>query len=159
LARYGDILLIDEDFESAKHRFETSVRLARQAQHNWITAYSLNGLGKAELGLNDIKSAKGHFNEAMRLARKTRDTGINLLVLNSVARLLAQTGKIERAVELGGLVLNHFASWNEIKGQASLWISSLKQNMESKTFNELQKRGQSLDLWETVDQVIIDLEE
>ena len=62
-------------------------------------------------------------------------------------------------MELGGLVLNHFASWNEIKQQASLWISSLKQSMRSKTFNELQKRGQSLDLWETVDQVIIDLEE
>lgn len=155
----GDISLIREDYNTATQDFSRSVELARRAQHNWVTAYSLNGLGKAALGQNDINSAEANFTEAMQLANKSHDPGINLLVLNGIAHLFLQKGKMEDAVELGGLILNHFASWRETKAQASSLMSSIYHTMLPRKFNDLKKKGEAQGLWETVEQVINNLEE
>jgi predicted ATPase/DNA-binding SARP family transcriptional activator len=150
----GDLELLGGDFDSARLSFEKCEHLARNAQHNWAVAYSLNGRARAELGLNDTKPAALHFAEAMTFARKVHDPGIALGILAGMAEFYAHAGKKEKAVELGFLITSHFASWNEVKAQATSLLAQMKNLVFPRAFAESQNKGTARDIWTTVDEVI-----
>ncbi|NJC97687.1 MAG: hypothetical protein FIB03_15355 [Anaerolineae bacterium] len=150
----GDLALSMDDFEMAIQGFSKSMEFASHAQHNWISAYALNGLGEAALKQNDLRLAEKHLANALLLARKVHDAGIVLTILASMAKLFFKQGNVENAVELGELVHTHFASWHNTKSQALEALSFVQKSMSPKKFNELKKKGRSLDLWKTVDQIL-----
>lgn len=153
----GDLALTSGGYESASQAFEKCEFLARNAQQNWAVTYALNGRARSELGLNDIKSAASHFAESLTLGRKVHDPGIALAILAGIAEFHAQTGKKEKAVELGTFTFSHFASWHETKSQATSLLTQIKTKMLPRKFAEAQKSGTGLDLWRTVDEAIEDM--
>ncbi len=59
------------------------------------------------------------------------DAGLALLVLNSCAYLYSARGENQPAAEISNLVAGHFATWNEIKRQASDYINNLGSSLTS----------------------------
>jgi predicted ATPase/DNA-binding SARP family transcriptional activator len=150
----GDLALGSGDYESASQAFEKCEFLARNAQQNWAVAYALNGRARSELGLNDIKSAALYFADSLTLARKVHDPGIALAILAGISELHAQSGKGEKAVEIGTFTLSHFASWHETKSQATSLLAKMKRIVFPRAFAEAQNKAAALDLWKTLDEAI-----
>lgn len=153
----GDILLSNDETNEAVKCFSKSIEFAHAVHHNWIAAYSSNGLGKAKLARDEIVAAQEHLMTALQLARKVHDPGIALTILECVSELQAKTGNAERAVLLNALVTSHFASWNETKSRATAFSPGLKNRLLPREFNDLMKKGQLLELWDVVDQELIEL--
>lgn len=153
----GDVALARKDYQLAQENFVKSAELARAAKHTWMLIYALNGLGKTQVALQNLDLAGWHFEEALELSRRVKDKGIALVVMAGVAVLLTGLGQPQGAIELGSMVENHFASWRETKHQMSALLSSLKKSTTAENYRQAQKRGRSLDLWETVDRLVLAL--
>ena len=109
------------------------------------------------MALQNLDLAERHFEEALELSSRMKDKGIALVVMAGVAELLTCLGQPKEAIELGSMVENHFASWRETKHQMSALLSSLKKSTTAENYRQAQKRGRSLDLWETVDRLVLAL--
>lgn len=147
----ADIALETHAFDSARENFSTSVELARTVNHTWMLAYTLNGLGKSELGLRRLSSAEKHMKQALRYAIKTHDTGIALVLLSGYASLLRAQEKNEKAAELALLITGHFASWHETKMQAASLLDELGTSLPEARLKQAQKTGHALEIWKTMD--------
>ena len=154
----GDLAVQEKDFDSARQYFEKCEQFAHAARHNWMVAYSLKSLGVVDLEENNTKAAKTSFVEALRLARKVHDPGITHAILANISKLYVHENNHQRAVELGAFILNHFASWNETKAHANTLLAEIKHDMLPREFNELKKKSQGLDLWNSVDEIIAELD-
>jgi len=155
----GDILLARYDLQEASNAFLKCLECARAAHHEWMTAYALNGLGRVQLYMNDIRPAGEQILAALNLARKAHDPGITLTILDSLSAFHARQGNHEKAASLNIFVLQHFATWNEIKARASQLSESLRQKYLPREFNELKKKAQSVDLWDVVNQELSEFKE
>ena len=154
----GDLALQNENLEAARQHYKKCEQFAHDAHHNWMVAYSLNGLGRIKTRSNDIITAEKYFVEAMMQARKVHDPGITFAILANISNLYIHKNDLQKAVELGAFILNHFASWNETKKQVESILTEIKHTVLPREFNELQMKGQSLNLWETIDQLITELQ-
>jgi predicted ATPase/DNA-binding SARP family transcriptional activator len=150
----GDIALARGDFLSAVQQFLQSAELARATRHAWATAYALNGLGRAELGLKNSGAARQHFLEALQYAFKIGDHGIALVALAGYAELLGQEGDPAMAVQIGSLVSSHYAAWRETRDAVTKLLSAMEKKMTASEFEQAQKNGQAVDLQETVGNLI-----
>ncbi len=153
----GEVAFAHKDYRLAQDNFAKSAELAGSAKHTWMLIYALNGLGKTQVALRNLELARQHFEEALELASRVKDKGIALVVIAGVAELLISLGQAQEAIELGSMVENHFASWHETKHQMSALLSTLKKSTTAEIFRQAQKRGRSLDLWETVDRLVLAL--
>jgi tetratricopeptide (TPR) repeat protein len=150
----GDLAMARQDFKSARLHFMESVKLSRAANHIWMIAYSMNGLGRSELGLGKSAFAEKHIVEALKLAVKSRDPGMILVVLTAYAELLGKTGQSEKALQVTTLVCNHFATWHETRNQAIELLSSLRESISYSRFLKAEEKGKSTDLWRLADGMI-----
>ncbi len=153
----GDVALARKDYQLAQEHFAKSAELARAAKHTWMLIYALNGLGKTQVALQNLDLAEWHFEEALELSSRMKDKGIALVVVTGVAELFTSLGQTQDAIELGSMVENHFAGWRETKFQMSALLASLKKSTTAENYRQTQKRGRSLDLWETVDRLVLAL--
>ena len=150
----GDIALEKKNYESARDYFSTSVDLAKSANHTWMVCYCLSKLARAEVESRDVKSARKNFRDAFQYGMKTLDKGILLVALVEYAAFCSKIGSDVKAVELSSLISHHFAGWHETKKQAECLLDSLRKSLPLKTFNQAQKDGRSLELWETVTNLV-----
>ena len=118
----------------------------------------MTGLGRSQLALQNLDLAGQYFAEALELSSRVKDKGIALMILGGVIELLACLGRPGEAIEVGSLVENHFASWRETKNEVSAYLSSLKKFSTAVDYRQAQKRGSSLELWETVDRLVVKLQ-
>ncbi|HSL42335.1 MAG TPA: tetratricopeptide repeat protein [Anaerolineales bacterium] len=154
----GDLALTRQDYQLAQENFAKSAELARAAKHTWMLIYALNGLGRSQVALQNLDLARRSFGEALELSGRVKDRGIALVVLSGVAEFFTCLGQPQEAIELDSLVKNHIASWRETKSQAARLLSSLKNSMTTSDYQQAQKRGRSLDLWDTVDRLAAELQ-
>jgi predicted ATPase/DNA-binding SARP family transcriptional activator len=154
----GDVALARKEYPLAQENFAKSAELARATRHTWTLIYALNGLGRTQVALQNLDLARRYFKEALELSSRVKDKGVSLVVITGVAELLSCLGQAQEAIELGSLVENHFASWHETKKQILALLSSLKKSTTARDYRQAQKRGRSLDLWETVDGLVPVLE-
>jgi tetratricopeptide (TPR) repeat protein len=150
----GDLAMARQDFKSARLHFTESVKLSRAANHVWMIAYCMNGLGRSELGLGQSAFAEKHNVEALKLSAKSRDPGLILVVLTAYAELLRDKGQHEKATRITALVCDHFATWHETRKQATDLLSSLGESSSRSRFLKAKEKGTSTDLWKLVDGMI-----
>lgn len=147
----GDLALVNGDPVEAEAHFQDSLKYARAENHEWAAAYALCGLGQAALLAGKPELARDLFRQALQTGRKTGDRGVSMVGLAGMARVYAETGELERAVELASLVAEHYASWGETKAQASATLALALQNLPEELAAAAQERGARLDLWGTVE--------
>jgi tetratricopeptide (TPR) repeat protein len=154
----ADIALARKEYQLAQESFAKSAELSRAVKHTWTLIYALNGLGKSQIALQNLSVAAQYFEEALELSSKVKDKGITLVVLGGMAELFTCLGQLQEAIKLSYMIQNHFASWRETKDQMTTLLTSLKKSSKAEEYKQAQKAGRSLDLWETVDRLILVLE-
>ncbi|MGW8226981.1 MAG: tetratricopeptide repeat protein [Anaerolineales bacterium] len=129
----ADLALARGDNALAKTHFEQSYEHANQLNFSWGAAYALSGLGRVEADLQDFDLALKYLSKSLDLSTKIDDAGLALLVLFTCAHLYAAQGKNGPAMEISSLVAGHFATWNEIKGQAAELSNRLRGSIPDQT--------------------------
>lgn len=147
----GDIAMARGEFEAARLHFLESSKFSRIANHTWMIAYTVSGLGRSELGLEHLVLAQKHLRDALRAAVKTRDQGITLVVLTAYADLLRQQGRLEKGVQFASLASSHVSTWHETRKQAVNLLAVLKTSMPAAKFLQAKERGNLIDLRKLAD--------
>ena len=100
LTNLGTILVQQEDYATARTRFEEAMRLNREVGDAWMVAISDNNLGNAARGLGDHEAACRHYAASLRAYRDYDDAWAVAFLLEDIAELAAmldQTGARVRA--------------------------------------------------------------
>jgi len=88
---------------------------------------------------NEAEAERGWY-RALRITTETKSTFIALEALVGIARLSAKQGKIERALELLLIVLNHPASLQETKTRADSLRTELEAQLTPRQVEAVQAR-------------------
>jgi predicted ATPase len=163
----GWAALAEERYAEAAQEFQESLA-AFQAQvllgvgEREYEAWSLAGLGRAELGLGQGAQGRRHLHDALEIVVHSRDFIPLLHLLPVIPVALADAGEVERAVELYATAESHpgvanarlFAdiAGRHIKATAAAALAP-------EVVEAAQARGQARDWWETAEALLAELRE
>ncbi len=149
LDNLGDVALALGAYEEARQRYLSSLEIYREYDDRAGIVISLSGLGDVAAALEDYDAAREHFYEAFNLASTIRDTPLTLWILTGIAALLSKTGEAERAAELIGLILDHYATPREARDRAQAVLAGLRSSQALPVVDDALQRGRALDGAET----------
>jgi tetratricopeptide (TPR) repeat protein len=112
-------------------------------QHN--NPFVFSTLGNVAVARGDYREASKKFQQAMEIWVENQDEWQCLSILTDLSGLLAATGKVELAVELAALALDHPHSDSYTRDQAKKLLGDLEAQLSPETFAAAQKRGKGLD--------------
>jgi tetratricopeptide (TPR) repeat protein len=154
----GLLALIDSSFAEAQSGFETSLNIWHSTYpHHFVS--SLTAFGLATFRLGQLAPARQHFAEVLASAQECESTMPALAALPAIALLLATRGDKVRAIEMWSLA-NSFpfianSPWFE--DVAGREIESQAASLLPDEAAAAVTRGRLLDLWETVEQLLKEL--
>ena len=96
----GMLALHHHALEEAGDWLEESLRLRQQTGNEWMTQYSLYGLGDFEYSCGRLERAVGYFRAGLALAQKYGDKRNFALVQSELADILLHQGKDDEAADL-----------------------------------------------------------
>jgi tetratricopeptide (TPR) repeat protein len=140
----GDVALAQEDYTSARRSYQDSLSIYREFDHRLGTSLTLGGLGDVAVALGDIEGARQNFHEAYTMAQMIRDTPLQLWLLTGIASLLARENEEERAAELLGMVLNHYATTQEARDKAETILNRMGTTIHNSAINAALERGKHM---------------
>lgn len=140
----GDVALAQNDFTAANRYYQDSLAIYREFDHRLGTSLTLGGLGDVSVALGEVESARKYFHEAYTLAQVIRDTPLLLWLLTGIAGLLAREKEDERAAELLGMVLNHYATTQEARDKAEVILAGLGEAGHTPALNAALERGKGM---------------
>lgn len=149
LENLGDVAFALGDYEQARQHYQSSLEIYRDYDDRAGIVISLSGLGDVAAALEDYDAAREHFYEAFNLASTIRDTPLTLWILTGIAALLGKTGEAERAAELIGLILDHYATPREARDRAQTVLESLRRAQPPPLVDDAVARGRAMDGAET----------
>jgi tetratricopeptide (TPR) repeat protein len=152
----GSIALAENRYAEARQLLEKSFSIVREVESDIVVGQTLAYLAYAEQGVGNARRAGQHLSESIRLATKL-DADLPLWdALPAAALLMADRGEAERAVELYAL-----ASGNPYVGNcqwfedvAGKHIAAVATTLPPDLVAAAQERGKTLDVWETVAELL-----
>lgn len=158
----GETLLAEGEYAQAQQRLQKGVTIYRAIGQQAELAWALSDLSLAAYLLGNISEAKQHAYEALQIAAVTPAAVLTLgHVIAIFAYLLGNEGNKEEAVELYALASRYSyvanSRWFEdIIGQH---ITAATATLPPEIVDAAQARGQALDLWRTVAELLEALSE
>jgi tetratricopeptide (TPR) repeat protein len=153
----GDFTEAETWFLKVDPVFQESYNLGEVANY----CQNLACLGFTKRGLKQISQAFDFLYQALLLATQFESYLAIFHILPGIAALLADHGKVERAVEIyalaatQGIVAN--SKWfEEIAGDA---VARAAEVLPEKVVEAAKARGRELDLWETAEGLLVELEQ
>ena len=149
----GDIALGLTQWEAACQQFQNSIDALTKDHRSWSIwniAYVQAGLGRSFIGLGKFSEASDILQKAIHDAEDQNAWDLTFVPLMGYARLFAETGKREQAIELAVFIISQSISWNETKRQAREVIEFASRDLPSKVVQDAQARGQAM----TIDQAV-----
>ncbi|MEM7797794.1 MAG: BTAD domain-containing putative transcriptional regulator [Chloroflexota bacterium] len=160
-----DMLSLGSNF---LNNFKEALQLLKRFEENrrgelfTLDKFNLSwGKSIAHVGLGEYTAARETIAAALHLARDSEGIGIAILALPICAHLYASFEAWERATELLALAYAQLGEWTGWLETWSLFIELRKQletHGEPKLFSAAWHRGQHLDVWVTVDQLLAELQ-
>jgi DNA-binding CsgD family transcriptional regulator/tetratricopeptide (TPR) repeat protein len=155
----GNIALVDRDSAKAMVHLEKSTRLMTELR------YVYQALPRASLCLvlrarGDGQSARHHLARALRSGIRLRSMTPIMYSLPVAALLAADDGRLERAIELRQMTqrfghLRNSRWFGQVAGQE---LDELRATLPPDVVAAAESRGRKLDLWETADDVLQELD-
>jgi tetratricopeptide (TPR) repeat protein len=149
----GDVAFARENYSQAFTQFEQSNKHSETLGFHWGAVYALAGMGRAESALQNFDAARKHLTRSLQSVSTIDDAGLALLVLNSCAYLYSARGENQPATEISNLVAGHFATWNEIKRQASDFINNLGSSPTSQAGAGDEEHNQEI-IWQLIHRLL-----
>jgi tetratricopeptide (TPR) repeat protein len=154
----GCIALAQDAFPEAEaHLLESLAALQTLGQEQAELAFVL--LGYANWGLRRVDQALRYLFDALKISAAAHSAAMPLgplLALPAIALSLVDQGEVERAVELHALVTRYpFAAHSRwFEDVAGRRIAESAAALPPDTSQAAQQRGETLDLWGTVDDLM-----
>ncbi len=140
----GDVALAQKDYTGARRFYQDSLAIYREFDHRLGVSLTLGGLGDVGVALGEIEAARQNFHEAYTMAQVIRDTPLQLWLLTGIASLLAREKEEERAAELLGMVLNHYATTQETRDKAETILAGLGEAVHTPALSAALERGKGM---------------
>ena len=153
----GELMLAMQEYSLAAQYAQQSMDIYAWDLGETDSSWELRVIGNAALGMGDLEKAQTYLYMSLKQAEKFHNWGHSLLTIVGIARLLAQLGKEELALELLALVMCHPASWQMARDQATPLIAKLLVKLPSDVAVSAQELGQSRDLNTTIQELLVDL--
>ncbi|MBN1484197.1 MAG: tetratricopeptide repeat protein [Chloroflexia bacterium] len=154
LNNLGVLAWSQQDYPTARDYYEQALDLFEKLHHPQNTANTLANLGLVAVVQEDYDRAKSYFYRALRGATAGRVTPIVLESLGGLASILARTGRMERALEFLGLVLQHPSLRIDTKLNLQPTLDYLHEQLSSAEIEAALARGQGQRLEEVAGQVL-----
>ena len=142
----GDISLAKDQTGAAREHFNESSRLARRDYNPWATAYAALGLARVALQEGDLVAARSFLREAAEAEQLISNRAIEMNELACWAAYFAAAGETARAVELCSLVIQHGATWQEVRQRVSDLLLRCARQLPADELAAAQSRGRGLAL-------------
>jgi len=152
----GDLALDRGELETARRHFEQSRELARRDYNSWCVAYADLGLGRSAMAAGDLVATREHLSNAFNILRDEWGSmpPLYTLGLEIWAEYCAANRDYRRAVELGSLVIQHPATWQEYRDRAGQLVQRCAAHLPSAELSAAQAKGRKLDLFETTQEIL-----
>ncbi len=160
----GRVTLAEESYAEAESMFQDCLITFQTYEARASISKALTGLGFAARGLSQISRAQAYFYQALRVALRVAMNikyGSLVHALSGIALLFADQGEVERAVELYALASTYGIVANskwfaDIAGDE---IAAVAVGLPAEVVEATKVRGRALDLWETADELLVELDE
>jgi tetratricopeptide (TPR) repeat protein len=106
-------------FDEVLEYYGESAALCRDIGYLRGLQWALNGLGEASTSMREFADAERHYLDSLQMAYDLGQDREMLGVLMSLARIWAETGSVERAVQVLTTVANHPAATQQLPFQPS----------------------------------------
>jgi len=148
--------LAEGQYIEAQTHFQKSLEIFGEYTEGWDIALSLVYLGEVGIMAGNSTEARGNYLKALKISIDSHLIPIALDSLLGLARLQAQAGKIEHALELSYYIFNHPTSTQETKDRASEMIleaekklvgpqvQAIKESILNISFEDIVKRNSSV---------------
>ncbi|HEX9924261.1 MAG TPA: tetratricopeptide repeat protein, partial [Anaerolineae bacterium] len=121
----GDVARERQDYRQAAQYQQQSLDLFEEIGDLNAMSETLNALGNTAYALADYDQARVYFQRALQVAVEVRAIPVALDVLVGLARVLAEAGACEQALELLAVALDHPGSEKETLDKAASFLSKL----------------------------------
>ena len=146
----GDLALDKGDPQAALRYFEQSQALARRDYNYWCIFYSGFGMARAALASGDLAAARKHIACGINTPEVGVSPPLFTYGLGVWAEWCAANQDYPRAVELGSLVSQHPATWQDVRDRADQLILRCATRLPAREFSSAQARARKLDLLATI---------
>jgi tetratricopeptide (TPR) repeat protein len=165
----GDAALAMGDYEEAREHHQQALACYRELGVYWReerlfagascgVPVSLQTLGDIALAAGNDHEATRYYRHALEMARDNSYVELRLHVLLGPIKWLARKENLGGAVELAALILHHSASVEETQSRTQELLTELQRQLEPAAFAAAQERGRARDLDETVEELLLELE-
>lgn len=120
----------------------------------WDIARVLTEMGRSVFALGDDREAERIWRGALRLSTEIQATAVGLEALTGLAALRARHGDLKTAYEWLLVILDHPATYQEIKNRASRLRNQLADQMGPEEIKTLQWRAGTMTFASLVDELL-----
>ncbi|MBN2002230.1 MAG: tetratricopeptide repeat protein [Anaerolineae bacterium] len=138
------------NLDKAKQYYQRSLSIAREIGHQHGATSTLSNLGHLHVLMGDYEAAWKYLREALCESTSLGVIPLTLDTLVGVALLRAQTGQVQLAAELAGLVLNHPAMESDSAQLVETVLADLRKALPERRLDAALERGKTLALDEVV---------
>jgi tetratricopeptide (TPR) repeat protein len=146
LKSLGDVARRLGEHGQAKQYLAESLALVQEAGDRRSQAYTLNSLGTVVQAMGDSQGSRRYFREALEVAMEIREPALALDILASLAKLTAERGEIDRALELLSFVVHHPACEEQTRVRSEPLRLELARQVGADVASAAEARGRALDL-------------
>jgi predicted ATPase/DNA-binding SARP family transcriptional activator/Tfp pilus assembly protein PilF len=146
LKSLGDVAFRLGEYEQAMRYLRDSLALLQEEGDRRSQAYTLNSLGTVAQSMEEIQESRQYFQHALAAAIEIGEPALALDTLMSLAKLTAQEGDVERALELLAFVFHHPASEQQTRDQIEPLRAELARGVSAQAVAAAETRGRALDL-------------
>ena len=159
LVSLGHAVLALGDHAQAREIYLRCLRTSEAVGYRWGTANACKYLGQMALSLNETAEAETFLLRSLKIADETGTGRDQVNLLCDLSRVRMAENRLEGAVELLAVVLQHPASHlhrlggGSVRDRAHELLEALKVELSVETYNAAWTRGTALEF----DQVVKDL--
>ncbi len=135
------IALARGDAQEAASLADLALSVIDPEAEPWGQSVAYYCLGEAALALGDRAAARDHLRSAVEIAARCQSVMLLTRFLIGVARLWAQAGRAEEAIELLACVQDHPATWHEARERAAELAGTIAEDLAARTVRAAAARG------------------
>ncbi|MCX7682680.1 MAG: tetratricopeptide repeat protein, partial [Anaerolineae bacterium] len=147
------------DAGQARRYYQESLSISREIGHRHGATSTLSNLGHLYVLMGDYALAWQHLREALSEATAIESVPLTLDALVGVASLWAETGELEKAARLLGLIVNHPATEVDTAQAAEKVLARLRQRFPAAQIEMAMESGRALDFHTAVTDIVHSMRE
>jgi tetratricopeptide (TPR) repeat protein len=158
IADLGTLALSTGEYKLAKERYQEALARLQSLGDQDDVGMVFGYLGNVSVALGDYREARINYHSAMEIGVASQNASLCLSVLAGSAAMYEPVGNAARAVELASVAQSHPKADPFTREMANNLLEELASKLPPEIFTAAQERGKALDLWNTVDELLIELD-